>query len=312
MSVEFAICAIFKNEALYLKEWIEFHRLVGCSRFFLYDNESTDGWREVLAPYVEGGIVSVEPWSQPPHQMTAYNAALQERLRRRDAEWCAFIDLDEFIVPEAGMTVPKVLRDYRGAGAVAVHWRTFGSSGHVKRPAGLVIENYTHRTPDDAVVNRHYKSIVNCARLSAGKVLSPHALHLIGKRTINTMGVAYSAPAWAMPHITRHLPNRVLGWLHRWGSRGILDKIGKTAAPPQGTARLVIHHYFCKSLEDWQARMRRGDANDGAYGDGKAALHSAYDAISTVEDRTAAQRFGNELRRILSSAHVMSAVEDPV
>jgi hypothetical protein len=35
--------AIFKDEASYLPEWFEFHRLVGVERFFLYDNGSSDG-----------------------------------------------------------------------------------------------------------------------------------------------------------------------------------------------------------------------------------------------------------------------------
>lgn len=30
---ELAICAIFKNEAPYLKEWIEFHRILGWNVF---------------------------------------------------------------------------------------------------------------------------------------------------------------------------------------------------------------------------------------------------------------------------------------
>ena len=33
-----AICAIYRDEAPYLREWIEFHRLVGVEHFFLYDN----------------------------------------------------------------------------------------------------------------------------------------------------------------------------------------------------------------------------------------------------------------------------------
>lgn len=37
-----SIGAIFKDEAPYLAEWIEFHRLVGVEHFFLYDNLSTD------------------------------------------------------------------------------------------------------------------------------------------------------------------------------------------------------------------------------------------------------------------------------
>src|SRR5207248_10986601 len=54
-----AICAIFKNEAPYLREWIEFHRLVGVSHFYLYRNGSTDDWEPVLRPYIGDGIATI-------------------------------------------------------------------------------------------------------------------------------------------------------------------------------------------------------------------------------------------------------------
>ena len=50
-----AACTIYRDAASYLAEWIEFHRLVGVERFFLYDNGSVDDHREVLAPYVDAG-----------------------------------------------------------------------------------------------------------------------------------------------------------------------------------------------------------------------------------------------------------------
>ena len=37
------------------REWVEFHRLVGVERFFLYNNFSEDNHMEVLAPYIEEG-----------------------------------------------------------------------------------------------------------------------------------------------------------------------------------------------------------------------------------------------------------------
>jgi len=37
-----SICAIFKNEAPYLREWIEFHRIVGIDHFYMYNNRSDD------------------------------------------------------------------------------------------------------------------------------------------------------------------------------------------------------------------------------------------------------------------------------
>src|SRR5438132_10410475 len=57
-----SICAIFKNEAPYLKEWIEFHRLVGIDHFYLYNLGSTDRYRDVLKDYVKQGIVSLIQW----------------------------------------------------------------------------------------------------------------------------------------------------------------------------------------------------------------------------------------------------------
>ena len=61
-------CTIYRDDAAYLAEWIEFHRLVGVERFFLYDNGSTDHHREVLAGYVAEGLVTVQEWAvvEPP------------------------------------------------------------------------------------------------------------------------------------------------------------------------------------------------------------------------------------------------------
>ena len=33
-----SICAIFRDEGTYLKEWIEYHRIIGIDHFYLYNN----------------------------------------------------------------------------------------------------------------------------------------------------------------------------------------------------------------------------------------------------------------------------------
>src|SRR5262245_60313739 len=48
---EIAIAAIFCNEADYLKEWIEFHLMVGFDKLFLYNNNSSDNFLPILRPY---------------------------------------------------------------------------------------------------------------------------------------------------------------------------------------------------------------------------------------------------------------------
>ena len=53
------ICAIFKNEARYLKEWVEYHRMVGVEHFYLYNNDSTDNYKEELKYYLDNNIVTL-------------------------------------------------------------------------------------------------------------------------------------------------------------------------------------------------------------------------------------------------------------
>ena len=140
-----AICACFQNEAPYLKEWIEFHRLVGVERFFLYDNNSTDDGREVLEPYVESGLVVVHDWPVYPRgQIPAYEHCLREHMY--DATWIAFIDLDEFLFSPTKQRVSELMAGYHAWPALAVNGAMFGTSGHRHMPDGLVIENYVHRT----------------------------------------------------------------------------------------------------------------------------------------------------------------------
>lgn len=50
-----SVCSIFKNEAPYLREWIEYHLIVGIEHFYLYNNNSEDNFEEVLRPYIEKG-----------------------------------------------------------------------------------------------------------------------------------------------------------------------------------------------------------------------------------------------------------------
>ena len=51
-----SICAIFKNEGKYLREWIEFHRIIGIEHFYLYNNNSDDNYETVATVY-KGNII---------------------------------------------------------------------------------------------------------------------------------------------------------------------------------------------------------------------------------------------------------------
>jgi glycosyl transferase family 92 len=163
-----SIAAIYRNEAPYLREWIEFHKLVGVERFFLYNNESTDDHMEVLAPYIDEGLVVWEDFPGFPPQLACYQHCIETH--RHDARWMAYIDVDEFLFSPTGRRVPEILRDYEEFPGVAVNCLQFGTSGHQTPPAGLVIENYTRRLGLERKRSKVVKAVTNPERVViAGK-----------------------------------------------------------------------------------------------------------------------------------------------
>ena len=60
-----------KDEARFLPEWIAHHLNLGVEHFYVYDNGSTDGTKEVLAPFVDSGVATYVPWPSPPHSRPA-------------------------------------------------------------------------------------------------------------------------------------------------------------------------------------------------------------------------------------------------
>ncbi|NUS22362.1 MAG: glycosyltransferase family 92 protein [Mesorhizobium sp.] len=151
-----AACAIFREEAPFLAEWITFHRNVGFGHFYLYNNFSTDDFKTVLKPFIREGLVTLIDWPWPQGQLSAY----QDCIRRRwhEALWIALIDIDEFLFAPDGRDVPSVLEAYRDLPGVCVWHAYYGSSGHVERPQGPVIEAYTMRAGPDVTTA---KTIVN-------------------------------------------------------------------------------------------------------------------------------------------------------
>ena len=104
---------------------------------------ATDDHREVLGPYIEGGIVVLHDWPMSRAQVRHTTHCLAST--GDDSRWIAFIDLDEFLFSPTGRPLPEMLREYERWPGVGVNWAVFGTSGHRARAPGLVIENYVHR-----------------------------------------------------------------------------------------------------------------------------------------------------------------------
>lgn len=182
---DLAICAIFKNEAPYLKEWIEFHKLVGVKHFYLYNNLSTDNYLQILTPYIKSGEVEIIEWPYPVNAMGSNWSTIQIlafqnviKLCQGKVKWLALIDLDEFLFPVEVDDLSEFLHDFEGFASVSVNWQMYGTS-NVKKilPKELLIEKLTYKAETDHVVNTHIKSIVRPELVET--CLSPHFCNLL-------------------------------------------------------------------------------------------------------------------------------------
>ena len=152
---------ISRNEALYLKEWIEHHRMMGFDSFILFNDQSTDSTQCILDAYVKEGVVILET------EISTFGAVFdacvkrlthlqqQQMLNGGKAQeiWIATHDTDEFIWfnrTNKTTSLKQVLQDMVQSReyptqSLQIPRLQFGASGHELYEDKPVIERFTKR-----------------------------------------------------------------------------------------------------------------------------------------------------------------------
>lgn len=220
-----SICAIMKDEAPYLIEWLEFHKIVGVERFYLYNNNSTDNTLDIVEPYVQSGEVVLHDWPfSYKQQGSAYEHCLASY--KQESELIAFIDLDEFLFPTEKESLIEVLEEFDSFPAVVVNMLNFGSSGHQIRPEGLQVQNFTKRAEDNFEENMYVKSIVR-----PEQILRPNCTHFFIPINQESFSVTENK-----------------------------EPLGSSISERLSVQKLRINHYFTRSKQEAKQKVMRGDA----------------------------------------------------
>lgn len=150
-----SIGAIMKNEKPYLKEWLEYHLMQGVEHFYLCDNDSTDGTKEYLEPYIKNGTITYIKQSGINQQLKCYEKIVTKY--KNETKWLALIDLDEYLVPLQKSTMRAFLKEFEDVSEVSLNWMNYGDSEAISRPSGLITEFFTSHS---RALNHTVKSIV--------------------------------------------------------------------------------------------------------------------------------------------------------
>lgn len=103
---QMAVCMALHEDAPHLKEWLEYHKMIGVDHFYLFAADPSTALEDLLAPYLKAGEVELFFDTSG-----AYEKALA--LARRRAKWLAYLESGDFIVPLHAFSLTPVLKNER-------------------------------------------------------------------------------------------------------------------------------------------------------------------------------------------------------
>lgn len=165
-----SICCIIKNEQRFLKEWLEYHLNLGFDAIYCYEDYRSDTHKDITDEYENVFLSTCEEYGVPNYvspetQDHLYKKFLNEH--NDEYDWIAFIDVDEFIILDNEYTLDKLFEEYKDYAGIWLSWKMYNANGHIKRPEGKVMDNYTQVVEDNDdnmldSIKWNKKSVVNC------------------------------------------------------------------------------------------------------------------------------------------------------
>lgn len=244
---ELSVCAQFRDEGPYLDEWLTFHVRAGVEHFFLYNDSSTDNFEEVLRPWMEAGLVTLDH-SRGRTQEEIYTHCLgKARLKTR---WLAFIDLDEFLFTPPGLPLSECLKHFEDSAAVFVFWKIFGSNGRSRQRSTGVIESFVTAldlpfSPDEARIQLDSWLAIRGDRLLTGCPIQGKSI--VRPQRIKSMGI----------HFPRRYLGKVVDEKHNPITRESEVPGIYTSSRTPSVDLLRINHYWARGSEQLAEKLAR-------------------------------------------------------
>lgn len=177
------LCGIVKNEQRFIREWVEHYLRIGFSRLYIYEDYGSDTHKEQIQDYIDKGKVELVNLEETGFvrrfgrgtvtQSMLYNKFLKLcRAGAIQADWVGFFDVDEFMMFEAGWNLQRLEEAFKEYGGILLAWKLYGANGHIKRPEGNVVDNYTSHLSEGSTLDgnpkwnvKSFVNIKNCSTM---------------------------------------------------------------------------------------------------------------------------------------------------
>ena len=247
------VCALAKNEHLYINEWVGHYLKLGVDKIFIYDNDDKNSPNikdYISKEYLDKcKIINARGLHWNGIQHTFYTNFYN--VEKNNFDWCLYCDIDEFLTGidniKDFLSNPK----YKNFDQVRIKWKLFGDDNQIERDMN--------------------KPIMECFTNVLTKSLT---MDLKRPATLQRQGKTI---------IKGHLDNVVFNSVH-FASYKNAQRI-RTSCLPSGTKcfsgvaidedyskeTVFLNHYMTKSLSEFiNQKMNRTDA---VFGDRKLKLN---------------------------------------
>ena len=168
-----AICVMIKDENDYLDEWLSYHLNLGIDEIFLYEDRDSKSHLDIVKPYgdrVHLNSIDVIFDSKRYNKNNRFQLILFNyfpEMYRDKFDWILFIDLDEFLILKKPLH--ELLKEYDDKSGILFKWKFYGASGHVNKPTGKVMDNFTKHVITTHSWGWNCKSFINCKNFKRWK-----------------------------------------------------------------------------------------------------------------------------------------------
>ncbi|MBZ5975037.1 glycosyltransferase family 2 protein [Leuconostoc gelidum subsp. gelidum] len=222
-----SIAITIKNEAKYMKEWLDYHLMIGVDHFYIYDNRSIDNLSEVLAPYITNGNVTYTKWNGKNQQLEIYKHAITNY--KDETTWMALLDADEFLVSLTEQNIIDFLKCLNtNVAQVILGWMVFGSSGKKTYENDFVLERFKMHAKNSWIADS--KPIIRPKYFL--NISIPHWVDVFGKTVDENEKKLQRYP-----------------------------QINLVSSVPMPKLKFRINHYYSKSWEEFESKRNRGFAD---------------------------------------------------
>ena len=176
------VCAIAKNENMYVNEWCHHYLNIGFSHIYLYDNNNST--TEYVGNFIDDNIkdkVTILDWRDRKVRVLQFKA-YQDCYDNNDFDWCLYCDLDEFLMGIDNINEFLSQDKFKTIEQIKIQWKLFGDNDCIERDLSIPVVKFFTK---EAITQGHpmVKSIVR------GKVpgLTTNDCHIMRKNIASTL-----------------------------------------------------------------------------------------------------------------------------